>query len=434
MNIDSFVHFIKDNYSPTGIVYSTEKAKNIISKNNLTPAEFLRPFGFFPKLVFNSEISSFIISDFRLDFYDSEYCKRIPQSEYSTIIERVLSSEKYLPKIPEINLNNINEYNNIKLSDRIIDKLNDFSFPWFSVYIKTIGELIKFNEFELLQQPLCYIYICSIDDPADIIKPRLTDKEKIPTLIYERIYTPDMPNLIIIINDKLQEKQITGEEKNKYIEGFKNLYKNYYLLYWELNDIKNNNSHKLEESIVKFYSGDIWSKYEHIVEKYYYNYNKEINSINNNNDDDIKGKYISIYSRRRFHQTFNDFFIKYAMQNIESKMKAIEKKILEPKKGFKNTIFGFFRQDQSQNIYINKTFQIYSLSNSEFLEYFYATLCFFFKDYKQAKNTSSLFMEDIKKKSLDHYNAAFELNQLSFFLLNYYNKKNGLEPNYHTTH
>ena len=426
MSIDPFVHFIRDNFSPTGIVYSTEKAKNIISKNNLSPAEFLRPFGFFPKITYNTEISSFVISDFRLDFYDSEFYKSIPQSEYPIIIDRVLSSEKYLPKIPEINLNNIYEYNNIKLSDKIIDKLNEFSFPWFNVYIKTIIELIKFNEFELFQQPLCCIYICSIDDPVNSIKPRLTDKEKIPTLIYERIYTPDMPNLIIIINDKLQEKQISVEEKNKYIDGFKNIYKNYYLLYWELNDIKNNNSDKLDESIIKYYSGDIWSKYEHIVEKYYYNYDKEIES-KKNNDNNIKGKFISIYSRRRFHQTLNDFFIKYAMQNIELKMKSIEKKVLEAKKGFKNTLFGFFKQDFSQNIYINKHFQIYSLTNTEFLEFFYTTLCFFFKDYKQARNVSSLFMEDIKKKSLEHYNAAFELNKLSFFLYNYYNKKNGLE-------
>ena len=336
-----------------------------------------------------------------------------------------------MPKNPEINLSNLNEYKNIKLSDRIIDKLNEFSFPWFNAYIKTIIELIKFNEFELFQQPLCFIYICSIDDPPNIIKPKLTDKERIPTLIYERIYTPDMPNLIIIINDKLSEKQITVEEKNNYIEGFKNLYKNYYLLYWELNDIKNNNNQKLDESIIKYYSGDIWSKYVHLIEKYYYNYDKEIQLSNNGHEKDnrIKGKYISIYSRRRFHQTLNDFFVKYAMQNIESKMKAIEKKLSEEKKGFKNTIFGFFMQNQSNNIYINKTFQIYSLTNTEFLEYFYATLCFFFKDYKQARNISSIFMEDTKKKSLEHYNAAFELNKLSFFLLNYYNKKNGLEYN-----
>ena len=416
MNIDSFVHFIKKNFSPTSIVYSTTKAKNIISKNYLSPAEFLRPFGFFPQITFNTEFSSFVISDFFLDFYDSEYYKSIPESEYAKIINRVLSDEKYKPKIPDINLDNIYDNNKIKLSEKIIDKLNEFSFPWFNIYIKTIIELTKFNEFELYQQPLCCIYVCSIDDDPDIIKPKLTDKEKIPSLIYERMYTPDMPSLIIIINDKLQEKQITPEEKTNYIEGFKNLYKNYYLLYWELNDITNNQKDKLDEAIIKYYSGDIWSKYEHIVEKYYYNYEKEIELKNDNNNDMTKGKYISIYSRRRFHQTFNDFFVKYALQNIELKMKTIEKKVLEAKKGFTNTLFSFLKQAQSQSIYINKTFQIYSLSNTEFLEYFYATICFFFKDYKQAINVSSTFMNEIK-----------ELNKLSFFLYNYYNKKNGLE-------
>ena len=422
MNIDSFVQFIKENFSPTGIVFSTEKAKKIISKNNLSPAEFLRPFGIIPKLIYNSETSSFVISDFRLDFYDSEFYKKIPQSDYATIINRLLSSEKYCSNNLDINLNNIFGNNNVKFTDKIIDKLNDFSFPWFNDYIKLICELIKFNEFELYQQPLCYIYICAIDDPVNIIKPRLSDKNNIPSLIYEKIFTADMPVLIIIVSDKSGEKQITTEEKNEYINGFKKLYNNYYLLYWELNDITNSIRKDLDESTIKYYSGDIWSKYEHLVEKYYYNYNteKEITK---------KGELINIYSRKRFHQTLNDFFLKYAIINIEKKMRNIERKVLEAKKGFKNTLFSFFKPEESHIISLNNTFQIYALSYSEFQEYLYATICFFFKDYKQAKEISFLFMNDIKKKSQEHYNAAYELNKLSYFLNNYYNKKNGLEYN-----
>ena len=422
MNIDSFVQFIKENFSPTGIVFSTEKAKKIISKNNLSPAEFLRPFGIIPKLIYNSETSSFVISDFRLDFYDSEFYKKIPQSDYATIINRLLSSEKYCSNNLDINLNNIFGNNNVKFTDKIIDKLNDFSFPWFNDYIKLICELIKFNEFELYQQPLCYIYICAIDDPVNIIKPRLSDKNNIPSLIYEKIFTADMPVLIIIVSDKSGEKQITTEEKNEYINGFKKLYNNYYLLYWELNDITNSIRKDLDESTIKYYSGDIWTKYEHLVEKYYYNYNteKEITK---------KGELINIYSRKRFHQTLNDFFLKYAIINIEKKMRNIERKVLEAKKGFKNTLFSFFKPEESHITLLNNTFQIYALSYSEFQEYLYATICFFFKDYKQAKEISFLFMNDIKKKSQEHYNAAYELNKLSYFLNNYYNKINGLEYN-----
>ena len=215
MNIDSFFNFIKDNFAPTGIVFSTEKAKKIIGKNNLSPAEFLRPFGLFPKVVFNTEIASTTITDFRLDFYDSEFYKKIPYNEYSKILNNVLSSKNISPNIPKFEFNNNSEEKSTKTSNKVIDKLSGFSFPWFNTYVKTICELIKFNECELYQQPLCFIYFCAIDDNLDIIKPKLNEKDKIPSLIYERIYEPDMPILIIIINDKMQENQITNEEKNK---------------------------------------------------------------------------------------------------------------------------------------------------------------------------------------------------------------------------
>ena len=424
MNIDSFFNFIKDNFTPTGIVFSTEKAKKIIAKNNLSPAEFLRPFGVFPKVVFNTDISSTTITDFHLDFYDSEYYQKIPYTEYSKIIDNVLSSKNISPNIQKYDFNNyINEKNNL-LTNKIIEKISGFSFPWFNTYIKTICELIKFNECELYQQPLCYIYFCAIDDNIDIIKPQLNDKEKMPSLIYEKIYDPDMPILIIIINDKLQEKQIKKKEKNKYIEEFKKKYKVFYLLYWELNDITNQNNNELSEAVIKYYSGDLWSKYEHIIERYYYNINN-----NNYNNQDIKGKYINIFSRRRFHQTINDFFVKYAVKHIEHKIKTIEKKILETKIGIKNTIFSFFKQDTNENLSQNKFFKIYSLSINEFQEYYFATICFFFRNYKQAKEVSSIFMNDIKKKSTRHYNAAYELYKLSYFLNNYTNKKKGLEYN-----
>ena len=427
MNIDSFFNFIKENFTPTGIVFSTEKAKTIIGKNNLSPAEFLRPFGIFSNVIFHTEIESTSISDFRLDFYDSEYFKKIPYMEYSKIIDNVLSSQNISPEIQKfIFNNNSNDNSNIKLSDKIINILSRFSFPWFNAYIKTICELIRFNECELYQQPLCYIYFCAIDDSLDIVKPQLNEKEKIPSLIYERIYEPDMPILIIIINDKMQEKQITLEEKNKYIEEFKKRYKVYYLLYWELNDTTNQNSNELSENIIKYYSGDLWSKYEHMIEKYYYNINKQ----NDSNDKYIKGKYINIFSRRRFHQTINDFFVKYAVKHLEHKIRTIEKRILETKIGIKNTIFSFFKQDISnEKLAYNNFFKIYSLSSNEFEEYFFAIICFYFRNYKQAKEVSSVFMNDIKKKSPRHYNAAFELYKLSYFLNNYNSKNKGLEYN-----
>ena len=423
-NNDDFFNFIKENFTPTGIVFSTEKAKSIIGKNNLSPAEFLRPFGYFPKVVFNTEMSSTTITNFRLDFYDAEFYKKIPYEHYSKIINTVLNAKNIVPEIPIFDFNNNSE--DKSLVDNIIEKLSGFSFPWLNTYVKTICELIRFNESELYQQPLCYIYFCAIDDNIEIVKPKLNEKDKTPSLIYERIYDPDMPVVIIIINDKMQDNQISADQKNKYIDQFKKKFNVFYLLYWELNDISSPNPNELSETEVKYYTGDLWSKYEHICEKYYYNLNKP----NNNKNSDEKGKYISIASRRRFHQTINDFFVKYAMNNIEHKMRAIEKRILETKVGIKNTIFGFFKQDNmNENSSWNNFFKIYRLSMNEFQEYFFAMMCFYFNNYKQAKEVSSIFMNDIKKKSTRHYNAAYELNKLSYFLNNYKNKNKGLEYN-----
>jgi len=88
-NTNKFLDWITQIYVPTCIVYSTELAKATIAKNNLTPAEFLRPFGH----LMNTTIS-FIVSDktipiknFRLDFFDSESFKKFNFKDLGEIFE-----------------------------------------------------------------------------------------------------------------------------------------------------------------------------------------------------------------------------------------------------------------------------------------------------------------------------------------------------------
>ena len=83
-----------------------------------------------------------------------------------------------------------------------MNKLHHYSFPWFNEYANTMVELNKFNEYELYQQPLCFIYFCSIEDNIKEVKPSINDKKKLPPLLYEKVYDFDMPVVIIIINDK----------------------------------------------------------------------------------------------------------------------------------------------------------------------------------------------------------------------------------------
>ena len=417
MNNDSCSKYIKENFYPNGIVFSTDKAKQIIGKNNLKPSEFLRPFGIFPKVDFKLGTFAKSIQNFRLDFYDCEDFFHITPSSYPGIIDSVLSYDKILPELPVYNLKERKQ--NYKIPDNILNKLSNYSFPWFNEYANAIIDLNKFNEYELYQQPLCFIYFCSIDDPIEKVKPAINNKEKIPPLLYERIYDFDMPVVIIIVNDKSPDVPLISEaQKTQYIESFRKAFKNNYLLYWELNDINAENPQSINDPSLVLYKDDIWSKFAHRSELKY----------NKDNEKNIKGKYINLSARKRFHQMLYDFFNKYVIIEIEKKLTYIDRYITENKKGFKNAILGFLKSETPNQSRWNNYFRMYVLSQTEFQEYLIATIYFYFRNYDQAKEICGIFMEDIKKKSVRHYNAAFELQKMCSFMTSPTTKEASFEP------
>ena len=149
----------------------------------------------------------------------------------------------------------------------------------------------------------------------------------------------------------------------------------------------------------------------------------DINIVNNE-----KGRYINLGARKRFHQMLYDFFNKYVMIELEKKLTYIDRYITENKKGFKNVIFGFLKQEQPNQSRWNNTFRTYVLSPTEFQEYLIATIFFYFQNYDQAKEICGIFMEDVKKKSIRHYNAAFELQKMCSFMASPSGKETSFEP------
>ena len=420
MNNESCFKYIRENYYPTGIVFSTIKAKEIIGKNNLTPSEFLRPFGIFSKVDFRLGTFFTSVPNFRLDFYDAENFCRPNQDQCFKAIEAVLSDPKINPELPAYNLKDRKQ--NYKIPDNVTNKLNNFSFPWFNEYANTIVELNRFNEYELYQQPLCIIYFCSLDDPLNIVKPAMNDREKIPSLLAERIYDVDIPVVIIILNDKSPDTPYIAEEKKtQYIESFRQHFKNNYLLYWELNDINAENPQNLNDKSLNIYSGDIWSKYLHRTELYIHMNDKD-------KDKKVKGKLLNLSARKKFHQMIYEFFNKYAIKELEKKLTYIDRYITENKKGIKNTLFNFLKGDTPNQGRWNNNYRMYILSNTEFQEYFIAMIYFYFQNYEQAKEIFGIFMEDVKKRSIKHYNAAYELRKMCSFLNSPNGKDAPFEP------
>ena len=97
MNISSkkyFADWITTIIKPCCIVYSSQKAKDIISKNNLTPSEYLRPFGDFKEFTITSPFNKKLIKSFILDFIDSEEFNSIPKDKYNITTKIVTDDYK----------------------------------------------------------------------------------------------------------------------------------------------------------------------------------------------------------------------------------------------------------------------------------------------------------------------------------------------------
>ena len=136
MTDNLFTRWIKENYIPSAIVYSTENGKKIIGKNNLSPSEFLRPFGVFQP--FNLELAgkyTKTINDFRLDFYDSENYKKIPPTSFLEIIDNLLLNSDNAPEWSSSDLKSFH------IKDNVLSKLKDYTNPWLNEYMKLYLEL-----------------------------------------------------------------------------------------------------------------------------------------------------------------------------------------------------------------------------------------------------------------------------------------------------
>ena len=165
-----FQDWLSKSFKPCCIVLCSDKAREIIAQNNLTPSEFLRPFGDFRgkklQIQFNEKDKEPIsLNDFILDFYDAENYSQIKKESVMNYI-----SEMFRQNEPTWNLNNplITKNRLEPVTSKLI--MGQYCSPWFKEFEKTILESLKFDEYELYQQPLINVFIASIDEKAGIKK------------------------------------------------------------------------------------------------------------------------------------------------------------------------------------------------------------------------------------------------------------------------
>ena len=246
-----FEKWLEENFLPSGIVFSSKSAREIIGKNNLTPSQFLRPFGVINDYIINLKEYHNKLDSFRIDFFDSiDYHKN--QNQISKYLNNCISCEKNIPKfsIDSIHLNK----NNYSF---LIENTKYYSKNYYNECEKIILEYCYFDENEIYQQPLLFVYFIDITNNIDDIK---NMKNNFPNLVKD-IYDTEMIELIIILNDKSEEKEKNIDKINILKKEIKSN-----LLVFEINNNKTPNNNNF----------DFFYEYFHRLEVYNGDFNKNI--------------------------------------------------------------------------------------------------------------------------------------------------------------
>ena len=413
-------------YKPCALVYSSEKAKKIINKNNLSPADFLRPLGNFKgrQITYPYNDKEIItIPNFIFDFYDNDKFQKIENDKIINYISTMYNynSPKWDLGTPTVNKLTSEPYlNNVKYN----------STKWYREFEKTLFECLKFDDYELLQQPFFNIFICCIDDQVSIIQDELYKSKNTPNLIYQERYDSPKENIIILIKEKQYKKSINSDNKEKdsinksknqnnintinsdnndkdynekeidgYINSFKALYKNYYIIYWEINrnNVENNENNETDK---------IYRKYLHRTDLY-----------NPDNDfyrksDTILGKYISVSDIIEYREDFFKYITNTFLNKILIQINDYNNIIKSKKGGFKN----FFRASNKNLDSFYSNTNIYRLNELERTYYNLGVIHFYLRQYNYAIEHFKSFCKAVKEKSPNHRNRNLELLTIIKFL------------------
>ncbi len=363
---DYFYNWLTNIFLPCGIVYSSQNAKNILSKNNITPSQFLRPFGDLKGVPLSFKIngnSNYIntLKDFKIDFYDAENFISNTKYNLNTLINFCL---KHPDNIPLFDIYDIHvDKNNIEAT---LSRLNNFSFRYYNEIEKLIIEYCNFDDKEYYQQPFLFVFICDINDDPKIINKLKKDQEPYLLLndIYENIHNP----LIILLNDKNSVNYISDYNIiQKIMNSYRETFYSYPVYNFDINSASNKE--------ISNNQNDFFSKYIHSIELY---------SINNSRI--MRGKLMTISELSSIKLALKDYFKNTFIYNIQDIIIEIDGEI-QKKKSF----FGFEDKESKKN-------KNQSLTKLEKQIYILSIIQFYIRDYKNSFNNLDKLSDKIKDK------------------------------------
>ena len=428
-------------YKPCSIVYASEKAKTLINKNNLSPADFLRPLGDFQGRQISypyNDKENISIPNLHLDFFDNDKFQKI---ENAKILQYITTMYDYNQPKWDLSSPTVNKFN----SEPYLHNIKYNSTKWYREFEKTLFECLKFDDYECLQQPLINIFICYIDEPISIINEELCKVKNVPKLIYEERFDYPRENIIILINEKnldtetnndnKKDMEASGDNKNiggdktndnktdndkkddvkkntddgnkvkdinGHINKFKTFFKKYHVIYWEINKNKKETTE----------TDKIYRKYLHRTDLY----NPDNDFYRKN--DIILGKYISTNDIIEYREDFFKYITNTFLNKILEQINDFNNTIKVKKGGFK----GFFKSS-TKNLEIYANTNIYKFNEVERCYYNLGLIHLFLHQYNYALEYFKTFSKAMKEKSPNHRNRALELLMVIKFLSIYNTKK-----------
>ena len=413
INISYLQNWLTEIFKPCAIVYSSNLARKAINKNNLTPADFLLPFGDFKgkkiDLSFQEKTNTSAnttIRNFFFDFYDNNKCITVHRNKIQSYLTVMFQS---IP--PEWNLNSpvVTKTN----QDPFINIIDSYSSPWYKEYEELFFECQKFDEYELFQQPLLNICFCLINEDPNIIN-QIKSGIHTPNIIKSGIYENPKDDLIIVINDmsdaeiKLSEDEIQNH-KNKFKNEFKTN-----IFFWDIN--KNKKKPDESEQMFQYEIGknsEYWKRYIHKTDLY----NPDNDSYRNKN---IKfGGLIAQSDIKIYKEDFQNFFIQTFLKKIVTLVQNYSE---IAKKHKSNKITAIFKMNKKEDIIYHPNTYVYKFNEQERSSFNLGLLYFFFHNYDLAYDTLKILYTIIKQKAPQHKEKLKILISTIKFI-SYYNRK-----------
>ena len=390
INASILQDWLTEIFSPCAIVYSSDTAKKSISKNNLTPADFMRPFGDFKgkkielfTLDKTSTSSNSVIRNFKIDTYDNNKFKTIQRKDIQNYFGIMFHniSPQWKINSPAMSKTNQEPFTNL---------IDEYSSPWYQEYENLFFECHCLDDYELFKQPLFNIIFCSINEEPNIIN-QIKEKSYATRLLETGIYEKPTDNIIIVLND-VTENKLNEEEIQKNKKKFKNEFK-VGIFFWDINK----NKKKQDESEQMFLyeinkNSEFWKKYLHKTDLY----NPE-NSFYR--DKSVKfGEYITQNDIKILKEEFQNYFMQTFLKKIIVKIQNLN----DIKKQKSNMFSSIFKMTKKDEIVYYPNTLVYKLNEIERININLGLLYFYFHNYEAAYDVLKFLYTNFKQKSPQH--------------------------------